>query len=195
MIAFIIGAACVVGLAKMLRRRAWHARFGYGGYGPGCGAGYRGSAYRDDGFGDGPYRDGPYREQAFQGMGRGGRFRGTRMALRAVFERLETTPGQERVILAAIDEFRENRKAMADEFRQSRGDLAHAIEGGLIEDTTLDDAFARQDRMLARLRVGFTEALKKVVEVLDEPQRKRLAAWLEGGFFRRGWRGPDSIWA
>ena len=182
MLGLILGAVCVVGLAKALRRRrAWHHHFGYGGYGaagPACGHGWEG------------------------GMGhRGPRGRAGRWALRSLFERLETTPGQERVILAAFEELRENRRALRDEAKQTRADLAHAIEGGLIEDSTFEDPFARHDRLLARLRVSFTEALKKIVEVLDEPQRKHLAGWLEGGFFRRGagWGGAmrrsDDVWA
>ncbi len=178
MIGFIIGAACAVGIAKMLRRRAWYGHYGHGGYGHACGPaeGIRG----------------------FRGM-RGPGMRSmrspARWALRALFERLETTPGQERVILAALDELRENRKTVRDEAKQTRVDLAHAIEGGLIEDSTLEDAFARHDRTLAQLRVGFTEALKKVVEALDQDQRKELARWLEGGFFRSGWGGPARVWA
>jgi uncharacterized membrane protein len=173
MIGFILGAVCVVGIAKMLRRRAWYGHFGHGGYAHGCGSpmGFRTPGRRGPG--------GP----------------GGRLALRAVFERLETTPGQERVILAALDELRENRKALRDEAKQTRADLAHAIEGGLIEDSTLEDAFARHDRTLAQLRVGFNEALKKVVETLDADQRKELAGWIEGGFFRSGWRGPGPVWA
>ena len=141
-------------------------------------------------------RRGLRRRPGCHGMGsRGMRGGGARWALRSVFERLETSPSQERVILAALDEVRENRKVLRDELRQTRSDLARAIEGGLIEDATLEEAYARHDRLLAQLRVGFTEALKKVVEVLDEAQRKELASWLEGGFFRRGWGGPGRVWA
>jgi len=179
MLGFIIGAACVVGLAKMLRRRAWYGRFGQGPYGHACG-----SAMGYSGYG------------GYGSMGRRGpRSAGGHWALRALFERLETTPGQERVILAAIDELRENRATLRAEAKQTRVDLAGAIAGGLIEDTTLEEAFARHDRTLAQLRVGFTEALKKVVEALDEPQRKELAGWIEGGFFRGGWAGPGRVWA
>jgi len=176
MLGFIIGAACVVGVARLLRRRAWYGRFGYGGYPQGCS---------------------PSMGHHGMGMGRRGpRSGGGRWALRSLFERLETTPGQERVILAAFDELRENRKGLRDEFKQTRVDLAHAVEGGLIEDATLEEAYARHDRMLAQLRVGFTEVLKKVVEALDEPQRKELAALLGGGFFRGGgWGGPGRVWA
>ncbi len=170
MLGFIIGAACVVGLAKMLRRRAWYARFGHGG-----------------GYGGAPGCHGMH--------ARGFRGRGARWALRSFFERLETSPSQERVILAALDEVRDNRKVVRDELRQTRADLARAIEGGLVEDATLEETYARHDRLLAQLRVGFTEALKKVVEALDENQRKELASWLEGGFFQRGWGGPGRVWA
>ena len=123
MIGFILGAACAVGIAKMLRRRAWYRHFGHGGYGPGYGSpgGFRGM-------------------RGMRGMGGGGMRTPGRWALRSVFERLETTPGQERVILAALDELRENRKAVRDEAKQSRVDLAHAVEGGLIEDSTLEEA-------------------------------------------------------
>lgn len=171
MIGFIIGAACAVGIARMLRRRAWYGHFGHGGYG---------------------YAHSCASPMGLRGMGRRGP---GRWALRALFERLETTPGQERVILAALDELRENRKALRDEAKQTRADLGRAIAGGLIEDSTLEDAFARHDRTLAQLRVGFTEALKKVVEALDENQRKELAGWIEGGFFRNGWGGPGPVWA
>jgi hypothetical protein len=79
--------------------------------------------------------------------------------------------------------------------KQTRADLGRAVAGGLIEDASLEDAFARHDRLLAQLRVGFVEALKKMTEALDEPQRKQLAQWIEGGFFRRSWGGPEGVWA
>jgi hypothetical protein len=178
MLGFILGAACVIGVGRMLRRRAWHNRFGYGGHGACGGAG----GYSGYGSGYGTVRRGP---------------RAARWALRSLFERLETTPGQERAILSALDELRENRKVVRDELKQTKGDLARAIEGGLIDDASLEESFARHDRLLAQLRVGFVEALKKMTEALDEPQRKQLAQWLEGGFFRRGWGGGggEGVWA
>jgi Spy/CpxP family protein refolding chaperone len=171
MLGFIIGAVCAIGIAKAVRRRAWHARFGYGSHGCGPGWGHD--------------------------MGRAGpRSRGGRWALRALFERLETTPGQERAIVSAFDELRENRRVVRDEMRQTRADLARAVEGGLIEDASFEEAFARHDRLLAQLRVSFTEAVKKICEALDAPQRKHLARWLEGGVLRGGmpWGGSEGAW-
>jgi hypothetical protein len=118
--------------------------------------------------------------------------------LRSLFERLATTPGQERVIVSALDELSENRKAVREELKQTRADLARAVEGGLIDDSTLDEAFARHDRLTAQLRVAFIEAVKKATETLDEAQRKHVARFLEGrGLFGGGppWAGGGSVWA
>jgi Spy/CpxP family protein refolding chaperone len=130
-----------------------------------------------------------------RGMCRGGfggpGFSRRRWFLRSLFERLDTTPGQERVIVQVLDELSQNRKALREEFGRTRADLAQAVEGGLIEDSTLEEAFARHDRLAAQLRVSFVEALKKVMEVLDEAQRKQVARMLEA----RGFFGGGPVWA
>ncbi|MGD0525008.1 MAG: hypothetical protein ABSE49_07685 [Polyangiaceae bacterium] len=98
-----------------------------------------------------------------------------RWFLRSAFERLETTPGQEKAIVAAIDELRDNRDLVREEASQTRADLARVIAGGLVDDAALEETFARHDRLLAQLRVAFVESLKKVSEALDERQRKQVA--------------------
>lgn len=134
------------------------------------------------GYGYGPVRGGP-----------------RRWFLRSMFQRLETTPGQEKAIVAAIDELRENRRVIHEELQQTRGDVARVVAGGLVDDSSLEDTFARQDRLLAQLRVSFVEAMKKITEVLDERQRKQIAYMLQGGFLRRwGGGGPyrgGGVWA
>lgn len=165
MLGFIIGTVCLVGLIKVLRRgRGWYGGWGHGGWGGGCG--HRG-----------------YGDRA--GYGYGGGFGGgpRRWFLRSLFERLETTPGQEKAILAALDELRENRRVVGEEAQQTRADLARAVSNGLIDDSTLEETFARHDRLLAQLRVSFVEALKKATEALDERQRKQVGDMLEGGRF------------
>jgi Spy/CpxP family protein refolding chaperone len=107
--------------------------------------------------------------------------------LRSLFERLDTTPGQEKAIMSALEELRENRAVLRDEMEQSREDLAHAVRGGLVDDATLEESFARHDRLLARLRVSFVEAMKKATEALDERQRKALGDMLEGRRWGRVW--------
>lgn len=171
MLGFIFGTVCLIGLVRVLRRGGgWHGHSHWGHHA-------YGPAY------------GP-------GAGFGGP---RRWFLRSLFERLETTPGQEKAIVAALDELRENRKVLRIEAEQTRGDLGRAVAGGLIDDSTLEETFARHDRQLAQLRVSFVEALKKITEVLDERQRKQIAGLLEGGLggWRGGFRGPyrSGMWA
>jgi uncharacterized membrane protein len=113
---------------------------------------------------------------------------GPRSMLRMVFERLRTTPGQERAIVAALERLRENRSPIRDEIRQTRDDVASTVEGGLMDDAMLDETFHRHDRLLAQVRVSWVEALKTISETLDERQRKELASLIRGRhFFGRGW--------
>ncbi len=115
---------------------------------------------------------------------------GPRLWLRSMFERMGTTPGQEKAIMSALDELRSHRSAVRQEAEQTRGDLAQAISSGLIDDATLEETFARHDRLLAQARVSFVESIKKVTEALDERQRAELAKMLQ----RRGWFGGGPRW-
>jgi hypothetical protein len=178
MLGLIIGTVVAIGIVKAFRRHHGWGRCG-GGYGYGCGRGGYGMGYHDD-FDGGP----------------GWRLGGGPRAwfLRSLFQRLETTPGQEKAIVAALDELRENRKVVREEARQTREDLARVIGGGLVEDGSLEETFHRHDRLAAQLRVSFIEALKKINEVLDEGQRKKIARFIEGGGMPR-WGGPyRSTW-
>jgi Spy/CpxP family protein refolding chaperone len=114
-----------------------------------------------------------------------------RWFLRSVFERLETTPGQEKAIVHALDELRENKALVRDEAEHTRSDLARVIASGFVDDTSLDETFARHDRLLAQLRVSMVEALKTATEALDDRQRKQVSDLLE----RRGRFGGGRIWA
>lgn len=165
MLGFIIGGIAAIGLIKLMRRH--HAGFGCAGP---YGGGYRGV-------------HGP-------GFGAVRRGFGPKWMLRTLFERLQTTPGQERAILAALERLRENRSLLRDEIRQSRDDVASAVEGGLIDDAMLEETFHRHDRFLAQVRVSWVETLKTISETLDERQRKELGSLIRGRrFFGRGWWG------
>lgn len=120
-----------------------------------------------------------------------------RWMLRRLFERLETMPGQERAIVQAVDRLAESRPAVRDELKQTREDLARVVASGFVDDGSLEETFARHDRLLAQLRVSFVETLKATTETLDERQRKELARLITGGLFgaRAGWGGPHEVWA
>jgi hypothetical protein len=168
MFGFAIAAVSLFVLVKVLRRVGYLGRFGHGAY---TGYGCHGGSRR---------------------------FGGPPSPLRSALERLGTTPGQEKVVLRALDELRSNRSALVEEAKATCAELGSAIESGTVDDATLDEMFARHDRLLARLRVSFVEALKQVSEALDERQRKELASLLQSrrpGTF--GWgrlRSEGHMW-
>ena len=126
---------------------------------------------------------------ASYGYGNGYQGGRRRWFLRRIFERLDTTPGQEKAIVGALDELRENRRVLREEAQQTREELARVVAGGLVDDAALEETFARHDRLLAQLRVSFVEALKKATEALDERQRKQVADLLQ-----RTGRFGDRVW-
>jgi Spy/CpxP family protein refolding chaperone len=162
MFGFLVGTACLVGLIKV-------ARCGYGG-GGGCG------------YGGGRWGRGGY----------GGRWSGGRWMLRHLFERLETTPGQEKVIFDATDAVQKAWAKVWEEKEKSRQDLGRAVKGERFDQSAVREMFSRHDAVMDELRKTITGELAKVHEVLDERQRREVGDLLEHGFWgggRRGWGG------
>jgi len=118
-----------------------------------------------------------------------------RMSYR-LFRKLDTSPGQERVIRNARDALFSQISDLKKELRASRGDVARAVRSESFDESAIDDAYARQDEGITKLRKAASEALAKVHEVLDDRQRLRLAELLESG---PGWAGmsggPYRRWA
>jgi hypothetical protein len=189
MLCLLVGAACLIGVFKVAR---WRRRCGYGARfggpwayaGGGCGhhGGWHGGPHGHHGYGGWDDEDddfGPW----------GGRGRGF-FGLRAIFSRLETTPGQEKVIKAALDELRTKARAVKDDARGMRGDLASALRGESLDAETLGTIASRASGAVDALRDASIGAVLKVHEVLDERQRGIVADLLESGpRFGRGWRG------
>lgn len=110
-----------------------------------------------------------------------GGFRRGRHVIGAILDRLETTPGQEKAIRAAVDEFSETAWRARRDFRASREELARAVRGEALDSSALHEAFLRHDGSIGELRNAFVSALGKVHETLDERQRKTLADLIESG--------------
>jgi uncharacterized membrane protein len=108
---------------------------------------------------------------------------GPRYVIGAVLDRLETTPGQEKAIRAAIDEFSETAVRARRDFRASRRELARAVRGESLDSQALHEAFVRHDGSIGELRSAFAGALSKVHETLDERQRETLADMIESGHY------------
>lgn len=189
MFGFLIGTACLIGLIKVLRG-GFRRGYGYGGGcgygGGGCGGGgwgYRGHGGHHGGFDHGGFEDrGGYGE-------RGGFRDGGAFWLRALFQRLDTTPGQEKVIREAIDEVRRNAAQLRDEGRATRSDVAKAVKSPSFDETVMGELFARHDTHLEKMRKDVVGAIAKVHAVLDDRQRDALAELIERGPFAGGFRG------
>ncbi|MCP3140479.1 periplasmic heavy metal sensor [Pyxidicoccus xibeiensis] len=134
--------------------------------------------------------------------GRGGRW-GWRPRLRWLFERLDTSPGQEKVIVKTAEELMEAFDKVRDEVGPSRAALGTALRGEHFDGAALRELFARHDVAVDNLRRTLQGGLSQVHEALDPRQRRELADLLEHGFGygwrgghgrcggRRGWRGED----
>jgi len=193
MFGFLIGTVCLIGLIKVLRG-GFRRGYGYGGCGASggsCGGGWGGRGF-------GGHHGGGWGDHERGGWGeRGGWRDGGAFWLRALFERLDTSPGQEKVIREAIDEVRRNASTLRDEGRATRSDVAKAVKSPSFDETVMGELFARHDTHLEKMRKDLVGAIAKVHAVLDDRQRDALAQLIErgpfggapfgGGPFRRAW--------
>ena len=127
-----------------------------------------------------------WRGRRWGGYGRGF---GPRAGLRFLFERLDTSPGQEKVILGVVEDLWKTKREVGEELIHSRHDVASAMRGERFDEVALDTAFGRQDALIAKLRASVKTALTTVHEALDDRQRKVAGDMLEGQLLAFGGGG------
>jgi uncharacterized membrane protein len=169
MLGFLIGTVCLIALVKVARRgRTW----GYGSpwmtHGGGCGGG--------SSWGAGGGRGRGRRRGGWMGGGLGRNF-----FLRAAFERLDTSPGQEKAIRAALEELRVVARSVRADVASTRADIARAMRGDLLDEDALSDVSTRVTAAGEAMRAAAVGALAKVHAALDEQQRATLADLIESG--------------
>ena len=108
---------------------------------------------------------------------------GPRGALNAVLARLDTAPGQEKVIAAAVDDFVGQARQSGREVRETRKAVAEALRAERLDEGRLNEVFGRHDAALDQIRRAGVDATRKIHEALDERQRKILGDLVEGGFY------------
>jgi hypothetical protein len=119
--------------------------------------------------------------------GRHGRW-SWRGRMRWLFERLDTSPGQEKVIVQAADELTEAFEKLRDELGPSRAAIARSLRGESFDGSALREMEAKHDALLENLRKTLRTSLSRIHEALDAKQRRELADMLEHGW-GYGWRG------
>jgi Spy/CpxP family protein refolding chaperone len=156
MMGFAIGLACLFGLLAVLgsecrRRRAWAWGHGWGGHGWGHGAC------------GGPRAWGRY------------------AVFGPLLERLETTPGQEKAIRAAIDGVVEAAAAAKQRVFRSREQVAAVFRSEAFDEVLVSGVITGCDEAVEQVRGAMVDGLAKVYEALDPRQRALVAEWLERG--------------
>jgi Spy/CpxP family protein refolding chaperone len=119
------------------------------------------------------------------GWGHRGRhgFRGHLM--RRLFERLDTSPGQEKVIAGAVEKIEGVVHDLRDEARNTRSEVARAIRGEVLDRDALEAVFTRHEEALKKLREAATEGLRSVHEALSPEQRRELSELISNGGLHR----------
>lgn len=126
-----------------------------------------------------PWHGGHRWHRGFGFRGRG--FHRARFFLNALFDRLDTTPGQEKAILAAVSELRESAGNVHERLRSSRAEVAEALREDEFHEDRVRAVVDRHAEELVGLGGAGAEALAKIHEALDPDQRKQLARWIESG--------------
>ncbi len=121
------------------------------------------------------------------GRGRGFRSGRGRFILNRLLDRLDTTPGQEKVIREAVDTLLDEVHEAKREFRGTRADIATVVRSETLDRSNVEAIFDRHDAVIDRVRSNALDAFAKVHETLDQRQRKVLADIIESGPFGRGY--------
>ncbi|HVU04388.1 MAG TPA: Spy/CpxP family protein refolding chaperone [Polyangiaceae bacterium] len=133
--------------------------------------------FRHHGFG--------HHHDGFGGHRGPGHFR--RRALRHVLERLDTTPGQEKVILSAIEDLTDRAADAREGLAGTRKAVAEAIRGEHVDAQTFGALFDEHVTKIEQLRDEAARAAATIHESLTPDQREELARLVESGRrFRRG---------
>ncbi len=179
MLGFIFGTVCLVALIKVMRHGRGGWRYAHGG---GCGGhGWHGHHDGHGGWGGGRGFGGP----PWARWGGGGGF-GEGFMMRGLFQRLETTPGQEKVIKDAFQKVRETFKEARAEW-QDKSEIVSLLRDETFDRTAAEGLSGKADASFAKARVVIVEALAQIHEALDDRQRRILADFIESR--GRGWGG------
>ena len=104
-----------------------------------------------------------------------------RWMMRRLFERLDTTPGQEKVVLQAADEAQRVMWQAREEMFRARSEYAKAMRGESFDNEAINSAFEKQQATVDELKKTLKERLQAIHEALNPQQRAVLADLIEFG--------------
>ena len=170
MFGVIFGTICLVALFATVRHRHY-------GYALGAPFGFR----RHGHYGHPPWAVRFARERR-------------RWFLRSLFERLDTTPGQEKVIMKGIDALSMQMETGRRELRQVRRQVAQAVGSEVLDEAVLGAALERVEDLMAKTKLELTQALTEVHAALDGEQRRQLSELIAEGPHGRDFSSSRGGW-
>jgi Spy/CpxP family protein refolding chaperone len=102
-----------------------------------------------------------------------------RHGLRHVLQRLDTTPGQEKAILGAIDDLRARAEAARDGIDETQSNVAAALREETLDEHAFAGLFDGHLAQIDSLRDDVARAVSTIHEALTPKQRARLADLVE----------------
>ena len=158
MFGFLVGTLSLLALVKTLRRWRWERHGGH--------CGHHGHHHG--------HRHG----------WRGGW--GLRGMVRGLFRYLDTTPGQEKVILKELEAVESTWRSMREEMHRARGEASDFLRKENLSDINWDEFMGRQSKLLDGAREVLKDAFMHIHAALDEKQRHKLADMMDGMRQRHG---------
>jgi Spy/CpxP family protein refolding chaperone len=104
-----------------------------------------------------------------------------RWMMRRLFERLDTTPGQEKVVLEAADEAQRVMWQARGEMERARTEYARAMRGEQFDNEAVNAAFEKQQAAVDEIKSTIKSKMQAIHEALTPDQRKVLADLIEFG--------------
>ncbi len=113
------------------------------------------------------------------GRGYGGGPR--RWMMRRLFEHLDTTPGQEKAVAAAVEGAERAARQAREQVYRARTAYAKAMRGETFDTAAVNEAFEAQQASVDEVKKAVREGLQSVHEALTPEQRAKLADLVEFG--------------
>lgn len=104
-----------------------------------------------------------------------------RWMLRRLFEHLDTTPGQEKVMASAVENAERAMWQAREQVFRSRSAYAKAMRSETFDTAAVNEAFDAQQASVDQVKRTVREGLQAVHEALSPEQRARLGDLLEFG--------------
>ena len=97
------------------------------------------------------------------------------------FRRLDTSPGQEKVIRTALSEAREVFRDFRKSNQGAKQELGPILEAEHLDERALESWLGARESSFQELKPRLMDIAKRIHDVLDPEQRRRVARWVTSG--------------